>query len=272
MARPLLFLSDYGLKDPFVGICHAVIARLAPEAHVIDLTHSIARQDVTGGALALADAAAYGPEDAVCLAIVDPGVGTERRRLVVAAGDALLVGPDNGLLSLAWERLGGATGAWEVTSRDVMLPAVSETFHGRDVFAPVAARLATGLSPEEVGPALDPKALVRIEVPPPQIEDGAMRTEVIGVDRFGNIQLSAGADDLAAAGLDAAQALELRWGVNHVAIRRARTYGDVGPGEFALLIDSSGRLAVATNLGSAAEDLAIGRGDPVTLGPPREGS
>lgn len=272
MVRPILFLSDYGLKDPFVGICHAVIARQAPDAHVIDLTHSIARQDVTGGALALADAAVYGPEDAVYLAIVDPGVGTARRRIVVRAGTDLLIGPDNGLLSLAWERLGGATGAWEITSPDVMLPAVSETFHGRDVFAPAAARLATGLPPEEVGPALEPEDLVRIEVPAPHIEDGAIRSEVIGVDRFGNLQLSAGPDDLETAGLEGAPELEIRWGTFHVAVRRVRTFRDVGPGEFALLVDSSGRLAIATNLGSAAEDLAIDRGDPVTIGPAGEGS
>lgn len=272
MVRPILFLSDYGLKDPFVGTCHAVIARIAAEARVIDLTHSIARQDVTGGALALAGAAGYAPEDAVFLAVVDPGVGSERRRIVVGSGGCLLVGPDNGLLCLAWERLGGATGAWEITSREVMLPTVSETFQGRDVFAPAAARLAAGLPPEEVGPALDPRELVRIEVPAPEIEDGAIRSDVIGVDRFGNLQLSAGPEDLETAGLEKVPQLELGWSTYHVTVRRVRTYRDVGAGEFALLVDSSGRLAIATNLGSAAEDLAIGRGDQVTLSSPREGS
>jgi len=156
MTRPIVFLTDYGLADEFVGICHGVIARIAPEAHVIDLSHAITRQEVLQGALVLARATDYLPEDAVYVAVVDPGVGSDRRAIAVeASSGAVLVGPDNGLLSMAWEALGGARRAFEITSGSVMLPTPSKTFHGRDVFTPAAAHLASGTPIEDVGPAVD---------------------------------------------------------------------------------------------------------------------
>ena len=155
VTRPIVFCTDYGLRDEFVGVCHGVMLRIAPRCSVIDLTHAIPRQDVLRGALVLSRAAPYLPVDAVYCAVVDPGVGSERRAVAVRAGTgALLVGPDNGLLSLAWSELGGAEAAFEISSPGIVLHPISNTFHGRDVFAPAAAHLAMGTSLETIGPAL----------------------------------------------------------------------------------------------------------------------
>ncbi len=156
MTRPIVFLTDYGLSDEFVGICHGVIARISPGTRIIDLTHAIPRQDVMSGALTLGRATRYMPADAVYLAVVDPGVGSDRRSIALrAASGALLVGPDNGVLSLAWDALGGTDTVVEVTAPDVVLHPVSKTFHGRDVFAPAAAHLSAGMPLEGLGPAVD---------------------------------------------------------------------------------------------------------------------
>jgi S-adenosyl-L-methionine hydrolase (adenosine-forming) len=264
VTRPILFLSDYGLADEFVGVCHAVMARLAPEVRVIDLVHEIPPHDVPRGASVLAVAAEYAPKDAVYLAIVDPGVGTARRPVVVQAGAALLVGPDNGLLSRASRVLGGARRAFEITSPEVMLERVSPTFHGRDVFAPAAARLAQGLPPERVGPEVDPAGLEGVEVPGVRIEQGHVHCKVFGVDRFGNVQLSARPPDLREAGLDGDRIQVRVEGRGHV-FSLGRTFGDVGVGEGVVIVDSAGYLAVGVNQGSAAEHLGVAGGDHVVL-------
>ncbi len=147
MARPIVFLTDYGLADEFVGICHGVMASIAPGATVIDLSHSVPRHDVKRGALMLGRATAFMPKDSVYVAVVDPGVGSDRRSIAVrAASGAVLVGPDNGLLAVAWDSLGGARSAVEIGAEQVVLHPVSKTFHARDVFAPAAAHLAMGMS------------------------------------------------------------------------------------------------------------------------------
>jgi len=173
MARPIVFVTDYGLADGFVGICHGVMARIAPEARVIDLTHAIPRQDVMRGALVLGRATDFMPGDAVYAAVVDPGVGSERRSIAVhAASGAVLVGPDNGLLSMAWDAFGGAVAAVEIAAEDVVLQPVSKTFHGRDVFAPAAAHLAHGLPLERMGPSVDPAGLRALELAAPMLAGG----------------------------------------------------------------------------------------------------
>ena len=176
MSRPIVFLTDYGMADEFVGVCHGVMLRIAPDVRVIDLTHSIPRQDVMHGALTLGRATSYLPEDAVYVAVVDPGVGSGRGSIAVrAASGALLVGPDNGVLSLAWEALGGAEDAVEITSDDVVLQPVSRTFHGRDVFAPAAAHLAVGMPLAALGSALDVDRLHVLELPGPMVAVGSDR-------------------------------------------------------------------------------------------------
>ena len=271
MTRPILFLTDYGLDDEFVGMCHAVIARITPDARVLDLAHGIPPQDVLRGALILADVTPYAPSDTVYLGVVDPGVGTERRPVVVESGDALLVGPDNGLLSLAWDALGGAKRAFSIESGEVVLSDLSATFHGRDVFAPAAARLAAGLDPAEVGPSIDPASLVRVEVPTPEVEPGRVVCRVVVVDRFGNVQLAAGADVLEEAGIAGAPRLELRAKGHRSPAREARTFAEVPEWAVGILENSVGRLALVRNGASAAESLDLRPGDEVEIALPGVG-
>jgi S-adenosylmethionine hydrolase len=265
-AATIVFLSDFGLQDEFVGTCHAVIARRAPDARVIDLTHGIPRGDVLRGAITLAGGLAYLPEDAVLLTVVDPGVGSARRPVAARSGTGrFLVGPDNGVLSLAWPLLGEVTQAAVITSPDVVLRPTSSTFHGRDVFAPAAAHLAAGGDLGSLGDAVDPGTLMRIEAPRPTVAPGSLTAVVLAVDRFGNVQLGADASDLEAAGLADAAAVAVRAGAKTSSARRASTYGEVGQGELLLLIDSSGRPALACNQGDAAGELRVAPGDTVEV-------
>jgi hypothetical protein len=271
LIRPILFLTDYGLDDEFVGMCHAVIARITPDARVLDLAHGIPPQDVLQAALVLADATPYAPAESVYLGVVDPGVGTERRPVVVESGDAFLVGPDNGLLSLAWDALGGAKRAFAIESDDVLLAVASATFHGRDVFAPAAARLAAGLDPAAVGPAVDPSSLIRVTVPMPEVEPGRVVCRVVAVDRFGNVRLAAEPDVLEEAGIAGVPRLEVRAKGHRSPAREARTFADVAEWAVGIVVDSSGRLALVRNLESAAESLDLGPGDEVEIALPGVG-
>ncbi|MGH8906791.1 MAG: SAM hydrolase/SAM-dependent halogenase family protein [Egibacteraceae bacterium] len=249
------FLTDYGLDDPFVGLCHAVLAAGAPGARVVDLTHGIEAQDVRHGAVVLADCVGCLPP-AVHLAVVDPGVGTSRRPVVVRAGESLLVGPDNGLLWPAAARLGGATGAWEIAAR---APGPSRTFDGRDVFAPAAARLAGSVPPDQLGPALAVDAMVRLDLPGPRLSAGRLDAEILLADRFGNLQLAASPADLDMAGLRLGQRLT----VNGQPATRCETFAEItGLG---VLPDAFGRAQVAVNQGSAAQLLHLRPGDTISI-------
>jgi hypothetical protein len=269
LTRPIVFLTDYGLDDEFVGVCHGVIARTAPEARIIDLAHGIPPQDVLRGALVLAGAVPYMPSDAVYLAVVDPGVGGPRGAIAVATADGpLMVGPDNGLLSLAWAELGGPVHAVEITAPEVILEPVSATFHGRDVFAPAAARLAEVADLGELGPELAVASLQHVHVPPSVVANGELAVVVLGVDRFGNLETNASPDDLAEAGLAGSARLRLRHPGGEAEITPARTFTDVHPGEAAVIEDSSGSLAIVVNQGNAARTLGLGAGSSLTLSPP----
>jgi S-adenosyl-L-methionine hydrolase (adenosine-forming) len=266
VTRPIVFLTDYGLDDEYVGVCHGVIARIAPDARVIDLSHGIPPQDVVRGALVLARAVPYMPEDAVVLAVVDPEVGGDRGAIAVRTADGtLLIGPDNGLLSLAWQELGGPEAAVEIAAPDVLLQPVSATFHGRDVFAPAAAHLSTGRPLEDLGPPVDASALQHVEIAAPGIADGELAAVAMAVDRFGNVQLNARPDDLAEAGLSGADRLRVRHAGGGADARPARTFADGMPGELLLVEDSSGYLALVANHGSAADVLGVGPGHELTL-------
>jgi hypothetical protein len=260
MTRPIVFMTDYGLADEFVGICRGVIERIAPGASVIDLTHQIERQSVLHGAVVLGRAARFMPQDAVYLAVVDPGVGSERRPIAVeAASGALLVGPDNGLLSMAWASLGGAARAVEVTSDEVVLHPVSRTFHGRDVFAPAGAHLAAGTPIERLGAWVEVDALQTVELSGPMVTPGAIGARVVGVDGFGNVQLNATPEDLAAAGLRGPVAV----GSHDVPI--VGTFADVPEGHPALIVDSQGYVALVVNHGHAARFFEVRPGDGLTV-------
>jgi S-adenosylmethionine hydrolase len=258
------FLSDYGLADDFVGVVHAVIARIAPQARVIDLTHGIARHDVRSGALTLARALPYAPAG-VHLAVVDPEVGAERRAVAIrcAAGERVLVGPDNGLLMPAAEALGGAVQAVDISRSPHRLEPVAATFHGRDVFAPVAAALAAGEPFAGAGDPLGVDELVALALPHAVVADGRVEAHALAIDGFGNVQLDASHDDLAGSGLRLGRAVL----ANGTRAQFARTFADVAPGELLLYEDAYRTLALAVNRGSAAEQLGLGLDDAVVLEP-----
>jgi len=265
--RPVItFLSDYGLRDEFVGVCHGVIATICPGARVIDVSHGIPRHDVRAGALVLQATLPYLPVG-VHLAIVDPDVGAERRAVALRlADDRLLVGPDNGLLSLAAELAGGVVEAVDIAHSEFRLEPVSATFHGRDIFAPVAARLACGTPIALAGEPCDPDELVRIELPRHRVEDGAVVAHVLQVDRFGNLGLDVEHQDLPGLGLKLGHgvAIETASGDSLPALY-VRTFADVGRGELLLYEDSYRRLAIAVSHGDAAGRLAIAAGDELRI-------
>ncbi|MGI9595433.1 MAG: SAM hydrolase/SAM-dependent halogenase family protein, partial [Acidimicrobiales bacterium] len=186
------FLSDYGHRDEFVGVVHSVVRSIAPAVRVIDITHEIAPHDVRAGGLALARSAQY-MAPGIALAVVDPGVGTERKPVVieVADGAAFLVGPDNGLLAPAVAMVGGATGAVILDNPDYRLPPMGQTFDGRDVFAPAAAHLCLGVPMAELGTAVDPIQLLPGLLPVSEVQDdGSIKVEILWIDRFGNAQIN----------------------------------------------------------------------------------
>jgi hypothetical protein len=253
---PISFLSDYGYDDEFVGVCHAVIERIAPGTKVIDVAHGLAAHSVRAAAVVLRNTLPYLPAG-VHLAIVDPGVGSDRRAIALRCGERLLVGPDNGLLLPAAERAGGIEQAVDISMSRWRLEPVSATFHGRDVFAPVAARLALGESLERGGEPLDPDVLVRIELPRPQVSDGAVVAHVLYVDRFGNAQLDARGEEMAQAGIAHGERIEVEAGAHAGAGCYARTFADVREGELLAYVDSYGALAIAVNRGDARAQLGL---------------
>jgi S-adenosylmethionine hydrolase len=258
--RPIVLCTDYGLQDEFVGICHGVIASIAPSARVIDLTHAVPRQDVFRGAVVLSRAVPYCPPDAVYCAVVDPGVGSERRAVAVrTAVGSLLVGPDNGLLSPAWAVLGGVEAVHEVTSDEVIRRPMSRTFHGRDVFAPAAAHLAAGLPLEQVGPPIDPDGLRSIELPGPMVASGAVGARVTGIDGFGNVQLNVTLEHLTAAGIGS------RLSIGTARLPLVGIFADLADHALGAIVDSQGFLALVVNRGNAAEALRLTEGAAVVI-------
>jgi S-adenosylmethionine hydrolase len=250
--RWVSFTTDYGTLDGFVAAVKGVIAGIAPDATVIDVTHRVPAQDVRRGAAVLAQTAPWLPP-AVHLAVVDPGVGTQRRGIAVVAGRGVLVGPDNGLLLPAADALGGMTAAYELADPAYRLAEVSATFHGRDVFAPAAAHLCLGLDPARLGPPVaDP---VRLPAPTVHIGPGEVRAEVLSVDGFGNVQLAA----TGLGGLTGAVRVRGR------PATVGRTFADVPAGELVVLADSAGHVAVAVNRGDAAARLGVEPGDIIEI-------
>ena len=261
----LTFLTDYGLEDGFVAACHGVSSRIAPNARIIDITHLVPPGDIRRGAAVLAQTVPYFPP-AVHVAVVDPGVGTQRRAIAVAAGGSIFVGPDNGLLSWAVDAAGGASAAVSLTNRTFWLDAVTPTFHGRDIFMPVASHLAAGAPLAEAGDEADPASLVALPRPVSRVRDGAADAEVVTVDRFGNAQLSLTGQEAARAGMPPGVAVALEFGGQRLTVPFRTTFGDVAPGELVCYTDSAGFVSVAVNGGDAARRLALRPGTLVTLG------
>ncbi|HEX2850028.1 MAG TPA: SAM-dependent chlorinase/fluorinase [Acidimicrobiales bacterium] len=259
------FLSDYGTADEFVGVVKSVIRSIAPHAVMIDVTHEVPPHDVRAGSLTLVRSAQY-LAPGVVLAVVDPGVGTERRAVAVevGGGEAVFVGPDNGLLASAVAMTGGADRAVELTNAELQLPAPGPTFAGRDVFAPAAAHLANGVDLAELGDSVDPFTLRPGVLPVSEAEGEAMKGEVLWVDRFGNVQLNIDPDDIIGMG----DRLRVRWSADKSrTARRVDAYASLHPGELGVVIDSYGLVSLAFDRMSAASDLGLAAGDPVRLEP-----
>jgi S-adenosylmethionine hydrolase len=269
--RPICFLTDFGLADDFVGTCKGVMLRVAPGVPIVDLTHEVPGFGIETGAEVLAHATRYMPEDAVYLAVVDPGVGTERRGLALRAeSGALLVGPDNGLLIPAADALGGVSEAVLLTDDSYHVHPVSSTFHGRDVFSPVAAHLAAGLELSRLGEGVDPSSLARMNLPGVRANrDGrSLLVRIMDIDRYGNARLSIMHDE---AGLNYGDVLHVDAGDGNMGVRYLETFGAAKNGELVLVPDSHWRLSLAINKGNAAHALALKVGGAVRLEPSEEG-
>jgi len=265
MSLPISFLSDFGLQDEFVGVVHGVIAKLAPESRLIDVGHGFPRGNVKTAALALTRAIQYLPEG-VCLAVVDPGVGTSRRAIAADTPWGVFVGPDNGLLSPAVAMVGGATRIVSIENPEFMLISPGETFHGRDVFAPAAALIASAEARlEELGPELGGDDVVPLLLPLTE-RDGALVTgEAWWVDVFGNVQTNIGPEDLAEVGLAPGDHVTLKVGSTLHSIPWVESYGDVGEGEPLLHVDSVGLLTIAVRGDRADDHLNLSEGTAVSL-------
>jgi hypothetical protein len=260
----ITFLSDFGLKDDFVGTCHGVMKRIAPEAQIIDITHGIPPQAVLQGALVLANTIGFMPVG-VHLAIVDPGVGGPRRPLVLRDEEGrVYVGPDNGLLLPAAGRA-GIEAAHELANPDFALDSISRTFHGRDLFSPAAAHLARGASPADLGPPVDPESLVRLDVPALVIADGGVVATLLYVDSFGNIALNLTRDDVEGLGIYSGTRVELELAGERYYAVMARTFADARPGDVILYEDSYKNMSLAISRGSAARMLHASPGQEIQI-------
>lgn len=267
-ARPITFLSDYGYADDFAGVCRAVIARIAPDARVIDITHGLPRHGVRQGAVVLANSVPFSPPG-VHLAVVDPGVGSDRRPVAVrvADEDRLLVGPDNGVLALAVERLGGASEAVDLSFSEFRLEPVTATFHGRDLFAPVTAQLAKGSKLKAAGEPIDPSTLATLALPNARVYPDRIVAHVLYVDGFGNVALNVGHEQATTSFLTLGEPVWVEAGSARLDARFARTFADVPAGEALVYEDSYRSLALAVNRASAAVAMELGPDDEVVLLP-----
>jgi len=274
MPSPLItLLTDFGARDPSAAILHGVIAAIAPDARVIDISHEVRKFAIRDGAILLWCALPYLPMG-FHVAVVDPGVGTERRPVALRAGRGdVLIGPDNGLLLAGAERLGGTSEARLLEAEAYRLPTVSTSFHGRDIFAPAAAHLATGVAFDALGPAIDPAGLVPSPIPEPVVEPGTLRSAIVYVDTFGNVKLAGLRADLEAAigPVTPGDRLELTFAAHddrpaeaHIVAWRA-TFGEAEPGEVLLYEDSYGRVCLAENQGNAGTDLGLSDDRPVSI-------
>jgi len=264
MYDTITFLTDFGLRDDFVGVCHGVIKRIARDVEIIDVSHGVAPQAIVQGALLLARAVPYLPP-AINLAIVDPGVGRGRRAVAIRTADErVYVGPDNGLLTIAADA-GGIQAVRELTNPRYRLERVSRTFHARDIFAPAAAYLATGISFDDLGGEIDAATLVRLRLPEPDVGTNHMRATVMAVDRFGNLELNLTAVHIDSAALAPGDRVELHFGSNSYYAIVAQTFEDANRGDLIVYEDSYGAYAVAISGGDASRLLDAGPGDELTI-------
>jgi S-adenosylmethionine hydrolase len=271
VTRVVSFLSDFGVGDEFVGVVHGVIARISPETRVIDVAHGIPAGDVRGGALALTRAVQYLPEG-VLLAVVDPGVGTDRRAIAAETPWGFFVGPDNGLLSPAVAMVGGASRIVSIENPELRIPSPGATFEGRDRFAPAAAVLSSGEAElSDLGPEVPPDAVAPLLLPLPENEDGRVSGEAWWVDTFGNVQTNIGPDELRMTGAAPGRSVRVRVGTTVREMPWVESYGEVEEGSLLLHVDSAGLVALAVRGGRADQALNLAVGSSVSLGGSSEG-
>jgi S-adenosylmethionine hydrolase len=265
VARFITFLTDFGLRDDFVGTCHGVMKRIAPDVQIIDITHGIPPQGVLQGALTLANTLPFMPEG-VHLAVVDPGVGGARRALALRDVEGRIhVGPDNGLLLPAAEKFGGVSEAHELANPEYALESVSRTFHGRDLFSPAAAHLALGVPLAELGPPLAVDVLARLDLPRPEVSQSRIRCTVVSIDGFGNVQLNLDRSHLEEVGVVPGTRVELQVASERYYAVAARTFADARPGDIILYEDAYRNVSVAIPHGSAAAMLGIREGQDLRI-------
>jgi S-adenosylmethionine hydrolase len=266
MTPSIVFLSDFGYRNEWVGVCHAVIDRIAPGSPVIDLSHGVPPLDVRGGALLLADCLPFLHEDAIALAVVEPSVGRDRDVALRTGSGRLLVGPDNGILHPAWKALGGVAEAVSITSERYTLRPIAPSFHARDVLAPAAAHLALGVAIGDLGEPVEPDTLATLALPEPSVERGRIECEVLDLNRFGNVQLNVRESHLVDAGLERSERVSVKAISGAVTAARVSTYADVEADGWGLMVDARGWVTVIrANPGNAAAGLGVGSGDLVWL-------
>ncbi len=252
--------TDFGLKDGNVGVMKGVIANIAPQVHLIDISHDIPPQDVFAGALILSRSVPYFPENTIHVGVVDPGVGTQRRPIAAHLGKHFFVGPDNGLCTLIWQaaqKLGLPNAFYHLDKPKFWLQDVSHVFHGRDIFSPVAAHLANGVPLEELGTRIyDP---IQLEIPEPRFSNGVWSGEIIHIDHFGNIATNIMREHLSN---EAVVSVNL---CGHTIYGLVNTFGERSPGELVSLFGSTGNLIVSVVNGDAAHHLKAKNGDPVAV-------
>ncbi|MFC4592347.1 SAM hydrolase/SAM-dependent halogenase family protein [Sphaerisporangium corydalis] len=264
MTSVITLLTDYGLEDGFVASCHGVIVGIAPQARIIDVCHLVPAGDIRRGAAILAQTLPYLPPG-VHIAAVDPAPASARRSVAVEAGRHVFIGPDNGLLSWSLLASGGARAAFEITNDEFFIKPVSSTFHGRDVYAPVAAHLCAGRVPADLGPRIPLERLLALPAPTARVGEGAAEGEVLSLDRYGNVQLSVTAGDLATLGIRVGDVLAVSLGRRQITMPYRDTYAAVPPGNLVAFTDSAGLVAFAVNSGDAAQRLGLPPGAHVRL-------
>jgi S-adenosylmethionine hydrolase len=269
LRRIIALLTDYGYRDPYVGVVKAVIKSINPDVEIIDLTHGVGRHSIVEAAVLLAVSARYFPKGTVFLVVVDPGVGGPRRGIVVETSNYILVGPDNGCLTLLAEE-DGVKRVFDITNSKYRLPVVSHTFHGRDVFAPIAAWISLGVPLEELGVEVEYSGLNRISIEKPRVrrEERAIEASVLYIDVYGNVMTNVKAGDLTTLNPSVGSTMQLIAKNRSYKCTYVPSFSWVREGEIACYINSWGYLEIAVNKGEASTTLGLSIGDKIVVAIP----
>ncbi len=269
MRRIIALLTDYGYRDPYVGVVKAVVKSINPDVEIIDLTHGVERHSIVEAAVLLAVSARYFPKDTIFLVVVDPGVGGPRRGIVVETSNYILVGPDNGCLTLLADE-DGVKRVFDITNSKYRLPTVSNTFHGRDIFAPIAAWISLGVPLEELGVEIKYSDLNKITIEKPQVrlEERAIEASVLYIDVFGNVMTNVKADDLITLNPNVGGTMQLIVKNRSYHCTYVPSFSWVREGEIACYINSWGYFEIAVNKGEASITLGLSIGDKIVIAIP----